>query len=171
MTRYCALLRAVNVGGTGKLPMAELRALCADAGFADVSTYIASGNALFATDASEDAVRAALEERLAAHAGKPVGVLIRSAARMRQALQSNPFPEADPRRLGVLFLPSEPEPAALEPKGQAGEAIVAAGREVYIHYPDGMGRSKLRFKAMDVGTMRNLNTVAKLADLLDDTGD
>ena len=70
----------MNVGGTGKLPMAELTALCAAAGFARVRTYIASGNVVFASDLGEAQARAALEERRLAHTGRAVGVLVRSAA-------------------------------------------------------------------------------------------
>ena len=74
MPRYVALLRAVNVGGTGKLPMTELTAMCLDAGFADVQTYIASGNVVFSSKLGAAKVKAALEQRLHAYAGKPVGV-------------------------------------------------------------------------------------------------
>ena len=72
MAKYIALLRAVNVGGTGKLPMAELKAMCADAGFARVETYIASGNVVFESNGAPSRVKAELERRLLAHAGKPV---------------------------------------------------------------------------------------------------
>ncbi|MFW2542740.1 DUF1697 domain-containing protein [Primorskyibacter sp. 2E107] len=166
MTRYCALLRAVNVGGTGKLPMADLRALCTQAGFTQVSTYIASGNALFTAHGDEPTIRAALETRLAAYAGKPVGVLLRSASEMAAALRANPWPDARPNQIGVLFLPDAPESDALAPRGLSTEEIIPLGRTVFIHYPDGIGRSKLKLAAMEQGTTRNLNTVAKLVDLL-----
>ena len=76
MGSFVALLRAVNVGGTGKLPMSELKAMCEELGFLAARTYIASGNVVFATRKSEAAIKAALEKRLAAYAGKPVGVLV-----------------------------------------------------------------------------------------------
>ena len=79
MTSFVALLRAVNVGGTGKLPMSDLKAICEELGFGTVRTYIASGNVVFTSRKSEAAVKAELEKRLAAYAGKPVGVLVRSA--------------------------------------------------------------------------------------------
>ena len=82
MTAFVALLRAVNVGGTGKLPMTELKAMCDAAGFAKARTYIASGNALFASDLPEAEVQARLARALEAYAGKPVGVLVRTAAEM-----------------------------------------------------------------------------------------
>lgn len=80
--QYVAVLRAVNVGGTGKLPMKDLKTLCVDAGFHDIETYIASGNVVFGADGSDTEVRQALEIRLEAYAGKPVGVLVRSATDM-----------------------------------------------------------------------------------------
>src|SRR5215218_5761068 len=84
MTSYVALLRAVNVGGTGKLPMADLKALCEAAGFQAVRTYIASGNVVFRSDADAPAVKAALETCLRVYAGKPVGVLVRTAAEVAE---------------------------------------------------------------------------------------
>jgi len=91
MPSYTALLRAVNVGGTGKLPMSELKAMCEAAGFAKVRTYIASGNVVFESKLSEKSVKAKLEKSLEAYAGKPVGVLVRSGAEMAAVLDANPF--------------------------------------------------------------------------------
>ena len=85
MTGYIALLRAVNVGGTGKLPMTELKAMCEAAGFSGVQTYIASGNVVFRAAHSEAHVKAALEKALAAYSGKPMGVLVHTAAEMAGA--------------------------------------------------------------------------------------
>src|SRR5947209_290088 len=98
MTAYVALLRAVNVGGTGKLPMTELKAMCEAAGFARVRTYIASGNVVFETARSEAAVKAVLEARLAGYAAKPVGVCVRTAREMADVLAKNPFAEAPGNR-------------------------------------------------------------------------
>jgi uncharacterized protein (DUF1697 family) len=83
---FIALLRAVNVGGTGKLPMSDLKEMCEALGFAGVRTYIASGNVVFSSRKSESAVKKALEARLEAYAGKPVGVLVRTAAEMQAVL-------------------------------------------------------------------------------------
>jgi len=93
MPTYIALLRAVNVGGTGKLPMADLEAMCIAVGFTQVRTYIASGNVIFVSDQPESLVKAALETRLFAYAGKSVGVVVRTADEMAAVLASNPFPE------------------------------------------------------------------------------
>ena len=98
MGSFVALLRAVNVGGTGKLPMSDLKEICEELGFEAVRTYIASGNVVFTSRKSEAAIKAALEKRLEAYAGKPVGVLVRSAAEMAQVSADNPFPKAAPNR-------------------------------------------------------------------------
>src|ERR1700687_5370585 len=97
MTRYVALLRAVNVGGTGKLAMTELKSMCSDAGFGRVETYIASGNVVFESKAAAARVKAQLEARLLAHFGKPVGVVVRTASQMVAVLEANPFPRAEPK--------------------------------------------------------------------------
>lgn len=103
MTVYVALLRAVNVGGTGKLPMAELKAMCEEVGFEDVRTYIASGNVVFRSKKAAGSLKAALEKRLAVYAGKPVGVLLRTAAEMAEVGEANPFPAAPGNRTVAIF--------------------------------------------------------------------
>jgi uncharacterized protein (DUF1697 family) len=166
MTRYIALLRAVNVGGTGKLPMSELKAMCEAAGFADVRTYIASGNVLFTSQLGEAAVRKTLEQRLHAYAGKPVGVLIRNAAEMAAVLAANPFPEAPGNRVVAIFLDAPPPANALEEvKHRKDERLACGKREIYVHYGDGMADSRLTIPAAKAGTARNINTIAKLAEL------
>jgi uncharacterized protein (DUF1697 family) len=166
MTAFIALLRAVNVGGTGKLPMEDLRALCARAGFAKVATYIASGNVVFESEDSEAVVKSALEASLQAYAGKPVGVLVRSGAEMAAVLKANPFPEAAPNRTVAIFLDGPPLAHALDDvRGRAGEEIALGLREIYVHYGGGMADSKLKIPAAKSGTARNINTVAKLADM------
>lgn len=166
MTIYVALLRAVNVGGTGKLPMAELKAICCDAGFARVETYIASGNVVFDSKAAPSGVKAELERRLQVHVGKPVGVVVRSAPEMLAVLKANPFPKAEPRHTYVIFLNEPPPPDALtRVSGQQDEQIRLGEREIFVHYGSGMGRSKLRIPAAKPGTTRNMNTVAKLVEI------
>ena len=166
MTPYVALLRAVNVGGTGKLPMTELSAMCGKLGFEKVRTYIASGNVVFLSALSEAKVKAALEAELEAYAGKPVGVMVRTAAEMAQVLADNPFPERAGNRTIALFLDQAPPPDALDKvAGQQDEEIRLGRREIYIFYGDGMADSKLRIQAGKAGTGRNMNTVAKLAQM------
>ncbi len=166
MSAFIALLRAVNVGGTGKLPMADLKEMCAAAGLAEVQTYIASGNVVFTSNGSEATVKKALEARLQAHAGKPVGVLVRTAKEMAAVLAANPFPEAAPNRVLVLFLDAPPPADTLSGlRGRKAEEVRLGKREIYVHYPYGMGSSKLVIPATKHGTGRNMNTVAKLAGL------
>jgi uncharacterized protein (DUF1697 family) len=166
MASFVALLRAVNVGGTGKLPMSELKAICEELGFGAVRTYIASGNVVFTSRKSEAAVKAALEKRLAAYAGKPVGVLVRTAAEMAQVLADNPFPKAAPNRTMAVFLDRAPPADTLAGiRGRKDEEIRLGRREIYIHYSEGMGQSKLVIAAAKAGTARNMNTVAVLAKM------
>jgi uncharacterized protein (DUF1697 family) len=166
MPRYVALIRAVNVGGTAKLPMPELEAICVDAGFTRVETYIASGNVVFDSRVAPSRVKAELEARLLAHAGKPMGVMVRTAAEMVAVLTANPFPDADPKYAYAIFLDHRPPRDALERAvGRRDEAVRLGNREIYVHYPSGMGTSKLRIPAAKLGTARNMNTVAKLAEI------
>ncbi len=170
MTAFVALLRAVNVGGTGKLPMSELKAICEAAGFQGVKTYIASGNVVFHSPLSEKTVQLALEDGLAGYAGKAVGVLVRTGAEMDAILSANPFPHAPPNRVVAIFLNAPPPPGALgEATGLDDEQIALGTREIYVHYGQGMADSKLRIPAAKTGTARNMNTVAKLAQMARDT--
>jgi uncharacterized protein (DUF1697 family) len=166
MAKYIALLRAVNVGGTGKLPMAKLQAMCVDAGFTGVKTYIASGNVVFASTAKPARVKAELEARLLAYAKKPVGVVVRTAAEMQRVLEANPFPKAAANRTIAIFLDAPPPPEALTlAVGLKNEEMKLGEREIYVHYGEGMAASRLRIPAAKSGTMRNMNTIAKLADM------
>ncbi|MHC2338556.1 DUF1697 domain-containing protein [Bradyrhizobium sp. USDA 4454] len=165
MPRYVALLRAVNVGGTGKLPMTELKAMCVEAGFDDVQTYIASGNVVFSSKLGAPKVKATLEQRLQAYAGKPVGVVVRSAGEIAAVLKANPFPKAPPNFTVAIFLDEPPKDALKDVKGQQDEQIRLGKREIYVAYGGGMGRSKLKIPAAARGTARNINTIAKLAEL------
>jgi len=110
MKTYVALLRAVNVGGTGKLPMSTLKQMCEEVGLKQVRTYIASGNIVFKSDTEEAEIKSALECRLQAYAGKPVGVQVRSAGEMAAVLARNPFPGEPGNRTVALFV-DDPLPA------------------------------------------------------------
>jgi uncharacterized protein (DUF1697 family) len=166
MGSFVALLRAVNVGGTGKLPMSELKAMCEQLGFSTVRTYIASGNVVFASSKSETAVKAALETRLEAYAGKPVGVVVRSAAEMAEVAANNPFPQAKPNYTVAIFLDHAPPADTLAGiRGRLDEEVRLGRREIYVQYPSGIGRSKLAIAAAKSGTARNMNTVTTLAEM------
>lgn len=166
MSAFVALLRAVNVGGTGKLPMADLRTLCSACGFDQVKTYIASGNVVFTTRRSAAAVQQALAAALQDYAGKPVGVIVRTPEEMAAVLAANPFPEAKPNRTVAIFLDAPPPPDCLAAATQvAGERMALGTREIYVHYGDGMADSRLKIPAAAAGTARNMNTVAMLATM------
>jgi uncharacterized protein (DUF1697 family) len=166
MTVYVALLRAVNVGGTGKMPMADLKAMCVEAGLSDVRTYIASGNVVFSSTLKAAPVKTLLEKRLHAYAGKSVGVIIRTADELAAVLTANPFPKAAPNRTVAIFLDDAPPKDALSSvTGRKSEEVASGKREIFVHYGDGMADSKLKIPVAKMGTARNMNTVAKLVEL------
>ena len=118
---------------------------------------------------SEAAVKTSLEKRLETYAGKPVGVLMRTAAEMAQVLVDNPFPDAAPNRTMAVFLDRAPPADTLAVvRGRNDEQIGLGRREIYIHYSDGMAKSKLVVPAAKTGTARNINTVAALAKMAAD---
>jgi uncharacterized protein (DUF1697 family) len=163
MPIYVALLRAVNVGGTGSLKMDRLRKLCTQQGFENAATYIQSGNVVFKSRLAEPDVKAALERALTRALGKPAGVLVREASELAAALKRNPFPEALPQQVLIFFLDEALPRTAVSGLVIPGrERVEVRGRELFVHFPDGQGRSKLRIPFAKAGTGRNLNTVRKL---------
>lgn len=166
MARFVAFLRGINVGGV-KLLMDELRSICEEAGLQQVRTYIQSGNVLFDSRKSEDTIVSSLEKLLEIRKGRTIAVILRTPGELQDIVASNPFLGAKPSQVGVLLFRDAPPESALENVQIPGrEEIVWAGRQVYIHYPDGMGRSKLKLPgAMGGGTMRNINTITKLAQM------
>lgn len=169
MPRYAAFLRAVNVGGRGKLPMADLRALCDGAGFGQVQTYIASGNIALHSDLSAPEVQAKLEAALLDYAGHPVAVLVRKPQELNQILASNPYAAHPGNQVMALLLNTPAAPGDLDaPKGQKDEQLSLGAREIYVYFPSGMGQSRLQIPHADVGTARNMNTIAKMASMLED---
>lgn len=133
-----------------------------------VRTYIQSGNVLFESKLSAGEIIAMLEEALIKKLQKPVPVILRTAAEMEAVLAVNPFPDANPSQVGVLFLTNSTNSDILEHYENSGpEKIVVSGKEWYIHFPNGMGRSKLKLpKTLEQGTLRNINTIRKLVELL-----
>ncbi|MBB2205262.1 DUF1697 domain-containing protein [Gluconacetobacter takamatsuzukensis] len=166
MTAYVALLRAVNVGGTGKLPMTILAELCNAAGLSRVQTYIASGNVVAHSDASEDHVRTALEHQIHAYCGKRIGVIVRTASEIADVVARNPFRDMPGNRVMALFvdtpLPADPMEGVT---GAKDEQIRVGKRELFVFYPNGMGTTRLRIPSEKTGTARNMNTVARLAEI------
>ena len=166
MPVHIALIRAINVGGTGKLAMTELKAICETLGFTDVKTYIQSGNVLFRADANEADVARTLDDALGEVLGKKPGVMVRSRKEMEAIVARAPFPDAKPSFLIVSFLhETAPKDALDRMVAPDGEEAVVDGREIYVHYPIGSGKSKLKLPALNAGTSRNINTVRKLAEM------
>ena len=167
MTAYVALLRAVNVGGTGKLAKEELKAMGEACGFENVRTFINSGNLLFTSNLDEAAVRDRMERQVAEHFGKPVQVYVRSAAEMAGATARNPFGDDKPSRVMAHFIDEEPGAAMLDQaRDVQGERLALGQRLIYVSYGAGIGKSKLKLPAVKQGTARNMNSVGKIAELL-----
>lgn len=163
MQTFIALLRAINVSGTGKLAMARLRQLCEEAGFKDVRTYIQSGNVVLKSSLSEAKVKAALEQLLEGELGKAHAAFVRTAAELSEVIEKNPYPKAEAKFLQVVFF--DKAPALGQVTAPEGEELSIRGREVYVHYPNGMGQSKLKAAGLKEGTGRNLNTLRKLFEM------
>lgn len=186
MPRHVALLRGVNVGGV-KLAMSDLRTVLSSLGYADVSTYIQSGNALFSADGAEPAALAAeIEAALGEQLGMRPRVLVLTRDELAQVIRDNPYPgEQNPKAVHAVFLAAEPGPeqvsAVAEAEQQAREKGSRdtgryVGRVLYLHTPDGFGRSELASRlarragpmsAQGAGTARNWATVSKLLGLCD----
>jgi uncharacterized protein (DUF1697 family) len=177
MSTYIALLRAVNLGGYGKIAMSDFRKLLEGLGFKNVETYIQSGNAVFDASGSAAKVKAAVAAGLEKIMGAPVEVMVRTHEELSRIITGNPFADeaaADGARVHVAFL-AGPAAAAAQ---HALEGIVTkyparrdrfhlAGDVVYLHLPDGAAETKFSGKTLDKaigvpGTGRNWNTVLKL---------
>jgi uncharacterized protein (DUF1697 family) len=175
MTTYIALLRAINVGGDSRVAMADLTALFADLGFANPHSLLQTGNLVFQTkQSSGDQLEAMLEEALAERLSLTTDVFVRTSDEWRSAIEANPFPREaadDPSHLVIMPLKAAPTQKAVQQLQAAihgRETIAARGRELYIVYPDGIGRSKLTNKQIETRlgarvTGRNWNTALKIA--------
>ena len=174
---HAALLRGVNLGKR-RLPMKDLAGIFADAGCADVRTYIQSGNVVYRAGAAlarrvPDLVEAAIAERF----GFDAPVVTRTAAELAAVVRANPYAdeaEANPKSVHVGFLREQPSAravAALDPDRSPPDTFVVKGREIYFHFPNGMGKSKLTNPWFDsrlgtVSTMRNWRTVLTLQEMV-----
>lgn len=168
MRAYVALLRGVNLVRKSTLKMADLREIADDLGLAGARTYIASGNLLFASDMPEEPLRLMLEKALEKRMRMPIGVILRTADEMEQAVKANPFGDRPGNRVQAFFLNEAPPRDLLSSvRNKAdGEQVATGRREVFVAYGEkGIGRSRLKIPAAEAGTARNMNTVAKLAEL------
>ena len=153
MTRYAAFLRAVNVGGTGKFPMAELRLICEGLGFSNVQTYIASGNVVFESTLGAVKIKSTLGAEIAKYLGKPAEVFIRDKAEVQNLIADVPFPQAEGNRLMVILLDHTPARAMIDAARFKTDEQIALGNScLYVHYPSGMGQSKLKIPGAEQGT-------------------
>lgn len=176
MAIVISLLRGVNLGRR-RMKMEALRALHESLGHQDPQTYVQSGNVVFATrDRNLLVLARSIEQAIEQTFGFPVPVMLRTASELREVIARNPFPSraaAEPAKLHVSFLAAKPAPDAREKLLQFQdypEELHLEGRELYIYFPDGAGKSKLSTAALDralgtPGTARNWNTVLNLLDL------
>lgn len=169
MTAFVALLRAVNVGGR-QLAMAELKTVAEELGLENCRTFIASGNLLFTSDWDERQLVRELGKAIGGHMGKTVEVVVRTGAEMAKVDAANPFADQPGNRVVAIFLDEAPPAETVaRAKNIADERLALGRREIYVHYPSGQGRSKLKIPAAAAGTARNMNTVKKLAELAKET--
>ena len=175
MPTYVALLRGINLGARNKVAMADLRDLFEAIGAEDVTTHVQSGNVVFrGTSRSAAKLERALEQQIKADLGLDVAVLVRTSAQLAALVTGNPFD--DPGNTHVTFLAEKPAAARvrqLDPARSPGDGFRVVGREVYLHCPNGYGRSKFSNAYFEkqlgvAATTRNWRTVAKLAELASD---
>ena len=180
MTTWLALLRAVNVGGKNKLPMAELRMALDAAGFDNVRTYIQSGNILLdATERDRDALARQITALIEEQFGVASPTVIVTRDELATAIAGYPFPTGTPddKLAHILFLADEPTAdriAALDPDRSPGDQFQAKGRIVYLRFASGIGTSKLTNVWFDrqlgtVSTARNLRTCTTLLAMMDES--
>ena len=178
MTTYAALLRGINVGGSKKVPMAELRALMEGLGHDGVRTHLQSGQAVFtAGHGDEESLAAELAQAIQKHFGFAVDVIVRDHAYLRAVAEACPFPaaELEARQLHVTYYSAPVDEARFADIDRAAflpEEFRLGDRALYLYAPDGLGRSKLaeqlsrrRLNKGVIATSRNWNTVVKLVEM------
>jgi uncharacterized protein (DUF1697 family) len=175
LKRYVALLRGINLGARNKIAMADLRTLFEALGAEDVTTYVQSGNVVFRTRTARAQLAGQIEQRIARELGLEIRVLLRTSAELAKLAAGNPFAKAqsDPLKLHVTFLADKPAASrvrALDTTAFEPDTFRITGRDVYLHTPNGYGRSKLSNAYFEkqlgvAATTRNWKTVTKLAEL------
>ena len=174
MTSYVALFRGINVGGNNILPMQELRNILASLGCEDVQTYIQSGNAVFSSEEDANKLSGKVRDAIEAQFGFAPQVLLKSVEQLRAIASANPYPEVEttPKFLHVWFLTEKAGNADINGMNALkadSERFTLVEEALYLHAPDGIGRSRLAAKIdrhLGVSTTaRNWRTVSKLLDL------
>lgn len=172
---YLALLRGVNVGGKNCLPMRDLAEMFVKAGCSDVQTYIQSGNVLFrGSRATAESVPVRISEQIAKRFGFRIPVVLRTAEQLGAAVRDNPLSRIPPEMLYLYFLAGQPDAARvsqLDPNRSTPDTFIVRGHEIYLHLPNGAGRTKLTNAYFDaklavISTARNWRTVLKLLELM-----
>lgn len=178
MTNYLALLRGINVGGKNRVPMKELRLVVEDMGHEDVRTYLQSGNVVFESRSrASKKLATEVEDAISETFGLEISVIMRTQGELKRVASGNPFPTegVNPTSLHVMFL-AEPASAkaarSLDPDRSPPDEFEVKGREVYMWFPKGYGRSKLTIDYFEKklgtrATARNWNTVVKLLELME----
>jgi uncharacterized protein (DUF1697 family) len=172
VSTYVAFLRGINLGPTKKISMAQLRGLAEELGYAEVRTYINSGNLIFTSGKRPPTLEKEISAAIKSTIGHSVDVAVRTPAQLKKILAENPFPDGNPSQVTVAFLTQAAPPNAKEKVAAMAkdyEPFSFAGHEVYVHYSQGIGTSKLaeRFSAI-IGvssTVRNIRTVQKVLEL------
>ncbi len=173
MKTRIALLRGINVLGSRKLLMADLRGICSELGLRDPGTYIQSGNVLFESEKADAEIEDMICSAIEAAYGYDVKVLVRPPSLFQRVVKENPFPDADFRHLHVTLLASIPDPGLVRSIVDADygeDTFVAKKDAVYIHCPGGYGRTKLHnnffeSKLRTAATTRNWRTINKLVEM------
>ena len=173
MTVWVALLRAVNVGGVNKLPMADLRDLLQAMGCQGARTYIQSGNAVFRSDKTAPVLGAGIADAIHRRFGFRPPVLMLTRAALAGAVAGTPWREAEPDKVHLFFMDRDLPRATgdfLKSLAAPGEGYRWQGRTVWLHLPDGLARSRLARRVMDLPidvTARNLRSATAILALAD----
>jgi uncharacterized protein (DUF1697 family) len=172
VARYIAFIRGINLGPTNKVPMPRLREVAAELGYTDVVTYINSGNLIFTSTTSASVLEKEISRAIKAEFGVSADVVVRTPKQLERILAGNPYPEGDPSQVTVAFLANAPEADAKERVAAVAasyERFGFSGKQVYVHYAQGIGNSKLaaRFSAIVKvsSTVRNVRTIEKILQL------
>ena len=174
---YVAFLRGINLGPTNKISMPELRTMAEGLGYTEVATYINSGNLIFDSTKKPATLEREIAAAIKDSFGLRIDVAVRTPAQLKKILADNPYPDGKPSQVTVAFLTKAAPPSAQEKvaaMATEAEPFTFAGQDVYVHYSNGIGTSKLAEKFSSVigvsSTVRNLNTVTKIIALCDKRG-
>jgi len=174
--RYAVLLRGINVGGNKKVPMVRLREILTQAGFDDVASYIQSGNIVLSSTMTAPKVEEKVASLITDEFGFDVAVMVRSSADVAKTLADNPYPDGDAAQTAIWFtttaIPASQREAAKQVVPAGRERFMITSKEIYVDFGGRMSDSKLSDQLLKLikveVTARNLRTVAKLVEMLDD---